>query len=325
MKRRSFCVNAIGAVGALALAPSCVAAAKAWPTRPVRIIVPSMGGSPWDPLARLLAERLGAAFGQPFIVENKSGATGTIGMDAVAKDTSGDTLGVIFMPHVLTPSLFRKMPYDILRDVQPVCQTQWSYNVLVVRAALPIHSMAELVAYARDNPGKLSMASGGNGSPAHVMGEYFKQASGTSMLHVPYRGPVAALKDLIGGQADVMFAATAPAIPFVQSGQLRAIGVTSTQRLDALPGVPTFAEAGYAQFDVRDWAGIVASPAVPATAVGRLNAAINKVLAEPDVQAQYAKMGIYLHGGSAQELGALMQSELVKWRGVIKSAGLQLD
>ena len=316
----------LATLGALALG-TCTgfAGAQTWPTQTVRIVVPSAPGSPWDPLTRLLAERLGRRFGQAFIVENKSGATGTLGMDLVAKAADGHTLGVIFMPHVLTPSLFKKMPYDVLRDVVPVTQTQWSYNVLVVNASLPAASMKELVALAKAKPGKLTLASGGNGSPAHVMGEYFKQTSGTYMVHVPYRGPVMALQDLIGGQTDLMFAATAPAIPHVQSGRLRAIAVTSPKRLAALPDVPTFAEAGFSKFDVRDWAGIVASPSVPAEVIPMLNAEIAKVLAEPAVAEQFLKMGIELTGSSPQAFGALMRSEAAKWREVIRAAGLRME
>ncbi len=316
----------LATLAALALAAHTgFASAQAWPTQTVRIVVPSAPGSPWDPLTRLLAERLGQRFGQTFIVENKSGATGTLGMDQVAKATDGHTLGVIFMPHVLTPSLFKKMPYDILHDVVPVTQTQWSYNVLVVNASLPVASMKELVALAKAKPGKLTLASGGNGSPAHVMGEYFKQASGTYMVHVPYRGPVLALQDLIGGQTDLSFAATAPAIPHVQSGRLRAIAVTSPKRLAALPDVPTFAEAGFAKFDVRDWAGIVASPSVPADVVPILNAEIAKVLAEPAVAEQFLKMGIELQASSPQAFGELMRSETAKWREVIRTAGVRME
>ena len=320
--RRQF----LATLGALALGSHIgFASAAPWPTQTVRIIVPSAPGSPWDPLSRLLAERLGQRFGQTFIVENKSGATGTLGMDQVAKATDGHTLGVIFMPHVLTPSLFKKMPYDILHDVVPVAQTQWSYNVLVVNPSLPAKSMKELVELARSKPGKLTIASGGNGTPAHVMAEHFKQVSGTYMVHIPYRGPVFALRDLIGGQTDLMFAAAAPAIAHAQAGRLRAIAVTSPKRLAALPEVPTFGEVGFPKFDVRDWAGIVASPSVPAEMVPVLSAEIAKVLAEPAVAEQFVKMGIELHSSSPQALGELMRSETAKWREVIRTANIHLE
>lgn len=314
------------ALGALSLAPlSTLAQGAAWPTRPVRIIVPSAPGGPWDPLTRLLAERLAPVYGQPFIVDSRSGATGTLGMDLVAKATDGHTLGVIFMPHVLTPSLFRKMPYDILRDVVPVTQTQWSYNVLVVNPTLPVKTLDELVVYARQRPGKLTLVSGGNGSPAHLMGEYFKQLTGTHIVHVPYRGPVAALQDLIGGQADLMFANTTAAVPHVRSGRLRAIAVAAPQRLPVLAEVPTFTELGQPRFDVRDWAGIVASPSVPTDALPRLGDEIRKVLVEPAVVERFAQMGLYLHGSSPQQLAQLMDGEKQKWAAVIRNAGIQME
>ena len=316
----------LATLGALSLAPlTTLAQGSTWPMRPVRIVLPSAPGGPWDPLTRLLAERLAAVYGQAFIVDNRSGATGTLGMDAVAKARDGHTLGVIFMPHVLTPSLFKKMPYDILRDVVPVTQTQWSYNVLVVNPALPVKTLGELVAYARQRPGQLTLLSGGNGSPAHVMGEYFKQLTKSYMVHVPYRGPVAALQDLIGGQGDLMFANTTAAVPHIRSGRLRAIAVTSQQRLRALPEVPTFAELGQPRFDVRDWAGIVASPSVPVDALLRLNSEIRKVLVESAVVERFAQMGLYLHGSSSEELTQLMRSETQKWGEVIRVAGIQVD
>lgn len=315
------------AAGALALAglPGLATAQSAWPSKPVRIIVPSAAGSPWDPMARHLADRLAKAFGQPFVVENKSGATGVIGMDLVAKTADGHTLGVMFMPHTLVPSLFPRMPYDTLKDLVPVSQTQWTYNVLVVRKGLEARDMPGLVALARRNPGKLSYSSGGNGTPAHLMGEYFKQLTGTFILHVPYRGPVAALQDLIGGQSDMMFASVAAATPHIKSGRLRAIAVTSGERLEALPEVPTFAQAGFPKFEVRDWAGIVAPTSIPTDAVARLNAEVVKALSEPGLAQGFAQMGIYLHTGTPQDFGALVRSEIPKWSEVVRKSGIRIE
>jgi tripartite-type tricarboxylate transporter receptor subunit TctC len=321
--RRDFLLS-LGAA-ALSAWPALGRAQTTWPVRPVRIIVPSAPGSPWDPLARLLADRLAPVFGQPFIVENRSGATGTIGMKAVASDRDGHTLGVIFMPHVLVPSLFRTQTYDILADVAPVAQTQWSYNVLVTHPSVGAESVEGLVAMVRQRPGRLTLASGGNGTPAHVMGEYFKQTTKTFIVHVPYRGPVAALQDLVGGQVDMMFAASAAAIPQIRAGRLKALAVASPGRLAALPEVPTFAEVGYPRFDVRDWAGIVASPSVPGQMIGRLNEEILKVLAEPAVQQRFAQMGLTLYGSPPSELAGLMRSETEKWRQVIRTAGIKLE
>lgn len=276
-------------------------------------------------MARHLADRLAKKFGQPFVVENRSGATGLIGMDQVAKATDGHTLGVMFMPHTLLPALQPKMPYDTLSDLVPVGQTQWTYNVLVTRPTLGVGSMKELAALARKSPGKLSFSSGGNGTPAHIMGEYFKQLTATYILHVPYRGPVMALQDLIGGQSDMMFASVAAAVPHVQSGRLRALAVTATQSLDALSGVPSFAAEGFANFDVRDWAGIVAPKSLPSDMVVPLNAAIVEAFAESGSTERFARMGTYLHTGTPQEFQQLIRSELPKWSEIVRRAGIRME
>lgn len=317
--------NALHCGAGALLAAALPARASAWPAKPVRIVVTSAAGSPWDPMARHLADRLAQRYGQPFVVENRSGATGLIGMDLVAKTTDGHTLGVMFMPHTVLPALHAKMPYDTRADLVPVAQTQWTYNVLVTRPDLGVASVPELVALARQRPGKLSYSSGGNGSPAHLMGEYLKQLTATFILHVPYRGPVNALQDLVGGRSDMMFASVAAAFPHVQSGRLRALAVTAAQPLDVLPGVPTFAAAGLDRFDVRDWAGIVAPRSLPAEAVAPLNTAIVQALAEPGVPERFAGMGVYLHTGTPAAFGQLIGAELPKWGSVVRQAGIRIE
>ncbi|MEN9768712.1 MAG: hypothetical protein RLZZ180_342 [Pseudomonadota bacterium] len=317
-------------LGAMTLAPtlarqSAFAQASAWPMRPVRIIVPSAAGSPWDPIARHLADRLSRAFGQTFIVENRSGGTGLIGMDLVAKSSDAHTLGVMFLPHTVLPSLMAKMPYDTLKDLVPISQTQWTYNVLVVRSSMPVRDMNDLLTLARKSPGKLVYSSGGSGTPAHLMGEYFKQLSGTFILHVPYRGPVAALQDLVGEQTDMMFASLASALPHIRSGRLRPIAVTSAQRLEVLPETPTFSQAGFAQFDVRDWAGLVGPSSLPAEAVERLNSEVVKALAEPEVVQRFAQMGVYLQSSSASALGQWIRQEIPKWGEVVKRSNIKME
>lgn len=321
--RRPLMLTAAAASLTAWIAPS--ARAQAWPARPVRIVVPSAAGSPWDPMARHLADRLGKAFGQPFIVENRSGGTGLIGMDQVAKSADGHTLGVMFLPHTVLPALVPKMPYDTLKDLVPISQTQWTYNVLVVRSSMAARNMSELLALARKSPGKLVYSSGGAGSPAHLMGEYFKQLSGTFILHVPYRGPVAALQDLVAEQTDMMFASLAAALPHIRSGRLRPIAVTASQRLDVLPETPTFQEAGFAQFDVRDWAGLVGPASLPAAAVERLNAEVVKALAEPELAQKFAQMGIYLQSSSARALGQWISQEIPKWGDVVKRSNIKME
>lgn len=312
-------------VGAMALMPWAMHShAQAWPTKPVRIVVPSAAGSPWDPMARHLADRLSKAFEQTFFVENKSGGTGLIGMDQVAKSSDGHTLGVMFMPHTVLPALVAKMPYDTLKDLAPIGQTQWTYNVLVVRSSMPARDMNELMALAKKSPGKLIYCSGGTGSPANLMGEYFKQLTGTFILHVPYRGPVAALQDLIGEQSDMMFASVAAALPHIKSGRLRAIAVTATERLEVLPDTPTFAQAGFPQFDVRDWAGLVAPSVLPAPVVERLNAEIGKALTEPGLAQRFSQMGVYLQTSSASAFGELVRKEIPKWADVVRRANIKM-
>jgi tripartite-type tricarboxylate transporter receptor subunit TctC len=288
-------------------------------------VVPSAAGSPWDPLARHLADRLGKVFGQSFYVENRSGGTGLIGMDQVAKSSDAHTLGIMFMPHTVLPALVAKMPYDTLKDLVPIGQTQWTYNVLVVRSSMDVREMGDLVALARKSPGKLIYSSGGTGSPANLMGEYFKQLTGTFILHVPYRGPVAALQDLVGEQSDMMFASLASALPHIKSGRLRPIAVTSAERLEVLPDTPTFAQAGYPQFDVRDWAGLVGPASLPAGVVERLNAEVAKALAEPGLAQRFAQMGVYLQTSTSAAFGNWVRKEIPKWGEVVRRANIRME
>jgi len=320
--RRSF----LYAGAACALVPHAVLAqGAAWPSKPVRMVVPSAAGSPWDPLTRHLAERFSKAFDQTFYVENRSGGTGMIGMDQVAKSLDGHALGVMFMPHAVLPSIVAKMPYDTHKDLVPIGQTQWTYNVLVVRTDVPASSVAELMAHVKKNPGKLIYSSGGNGSPAHLMGEYLKQLTGSFILHVPYRGPVAALQGLIGEQSDMMFASLASALPHIRSGRLRALAVTAAQRLEVLPEVPTFAQAGLDQFDVRDWAGLVGPASLPATAVQRLNAELVAALGEPGLASRFAQMGVYLQSSTSQAFADWIRREIPKWGEVVRRSNIRME
>lgn len=321
--RRQF----LQAAGVAALAPHMVSSAQSqtWPSKSVRIVVPSAAGSPWDPMARHLADRLGKVFGQPFYVENRSGGTGLLGMDQVAKSSDAHSLGIMFMPHTVLPALVAKMPYDTHRDLIPISQTQWTYNVLVVRNSMAARDMNELVTLARKSPGKLIYSSGGTGSPANLMGEYFKQLTGTFILHVPYRGPVAALQDLIGEQSDMMFASLAAALPHIRSGRLRPMAVTSAERLEVLPDTPTFAQAGFPQFDVRDWAGLVGPASLPAAVVERLNAEVAKALAEPGLAQRFAQMGVYLQTSTAAAFGDWVRREIPKWGEVVRRSNIRME
>ena len=286
--------------------------------------MPSAAGGPWDPIARTLAERLSATLGQPFFVENVSGATGMIGMSRVARSTDGHSLGVMFMPHVLIPSLFKQVTYDLHRDLVPVTQTHWTYNILVVHPDVPARTVDELLALVRKSPGKLSFASGGIGTPAHVMGEFFKQRSNTYIVHIPYRGPAALVQGLVAGQTELGFASAAATIPLVRSGRLRALAVTSPSRLEALPDVPSFAEVGFKDFDVRDWSGIVAPTSLPRAAIEPLSRAIGQVLADGALVDRMRQMGIYVNSQGPQPFAALIRIEFEKWREVIQRANIEV-
>jgi tripartite-type tricarboxylate transporter receptor subunit TctC len=299
----------------------------AWPSRAVRIICPLPPGSPSDVLARLVGERLSLAWGQPVVVENRPGATGAIGMDAVAKATpDGYTAGVLFMTHTVLPSLFGKVPYSTERDLLPVSNLVWLYNVLSVPAGSPITGMPALLAQARSTPGKLNYASGGNGSPAHLIAEFFRQQSGAAITHVPFKGPADAVQALVAGQVDMMFATTSTAVPQVRAGRLRAIAVTSPARLAALPEVPTMAEVGVTGFDVKEWQGITLPAGVPPEIVARWTEGLQRTMAEPAVRDRLAGLGMETAApNSPEQFGALVRSELDRWSGLVKSLGLKVD
>lgn len=318
---------AVVAAGAGAAGLPRTAAAQSFPSRPIRMVCPLPPGSPSDVLARVVAERVSAAWGQPVVVDNRPGATGAIGLDAVAKAApDGHTVGIVFMTHTVLPSLFGKLPYDTERDVLPVANLVWLYNVLAVPASSPVQSIGDLIRIARERPGHLNYASGGNGSPAHLVAEFFKQRADLRIVHVPFKGPADAVQGLIGSQVDLMFATTSTAVPQIRAGRLRPLVVTSPQRLAALPEVPTMAEAGITGWDVREWQGVAAPAGTPAEIVARWNAELAKVMAEPSVRERLAALGMDVASpNSPQEFNALVRSELGRWSGMVKTLGLKVD
>lgn len=266
---------------------------RAQPGKAIRLVVPFTPGGTTDILARALAPKLAPALGQTVIIDNRPGAGGSIGADLVAHaDPDGNTL---LMGHIGTlavnVSLYPKLPYDPVKSFAPVAWVARVPNVLVVNAASGITSLKDLVARARANPGKLTYSSGGNGSAAHITFEYLKLRAGTFMSHIPYRGTVPSVTDLLGGQVDATFTGAPALIPHIRSGRLRALAVSSPARIAALPEVPTVAESGYPGFEADQWYGIVAPAGTPADVVARLNAAINKALVSPEVAQQLAAEG----------------------------------
>jgi tripartite-type tricarboxylate transporter receptor subunit TctC len=324
-------------LAALALALAVVAPAAraqgsaAWPSKPVRIVVPFTPGGTTDILARALAPELGKAFGQTFIVENKPGAGGNVGADVVAKSApDGYTLvmGTVGT-HAINPSLYPKMPYDAAKDFAPITLVAGVPNVLVVNPAKAasegIKDVRSLIAYARAHPGKLNMASSGNGTSIHLSGELFKTLTGTYMVHFPYRGSGPALLDLIGGTMDLMFDNLPSALPQIKSGKLVALGVTSSQRSAALPDVPTIAESGVPGFEASSWFGLLAPAGTPPEIVNRIQQETAKALASPVLKERLLAQGAIPSGMAPAEFGRFIAAEAKKWAQVVKASGAKID
>ena len=296
-------------------------------TRPVRLVVPFTPGGSTDILARALAPKLAAALGQQVIVDNKPGAGGSLGAAEVANaQADGHTL---LMGHIGTlavnPAIYPKLGYEPLKSFAPVAWVARVPNVLVVPAASPTQTFAEFIALARARPGRLSYSSGGNGSAAHITFEYLKLRAGLFMLHIPYRGTAPSLTDLIAGQIDASFTGAPTVLQHIKSGRLRALAVSSTQRLAALPEVPTVAEGGFPGFEADQWYGVVAPAGTPAALVARLNAEINKALALPDVARQLAMEGALPMPGTPKAFAELITREIPRWAEVVRAGKVTAD
>jgi tripartite-type tricarboxylate transporter receptor subunit TctC len=312
------------AAGAAALpSVSRVASAQAYPTRPVRIIVGFAPGSASDIVARLLGQWLSERLGQQFIIEHRPGAASNIATEAVVRaPPDGYTLLVVSTASAINATLYDKLSFNFIRDIAPVASVIRGPTVMVVNPSVPAKSVPEFIAYAKANPGKLTMASGGIGSGTHLPGELFKMMAGVNMVHVPYRGGGPALTDLLGGQVQVMFPSTVSSIEYIRAGRLRALAVTTATRSDALPDVPTVDEfvPGY---EASAWFGVGAPKATPAEIVEKLNKEINASLADPKMKARLADVGGTALSGSPADFGKLIADETEKWAKVIKSAGIK--
>lgn len=324
MVKRRQVLTALAAALMAAATPSW---AQTFPTKTVRIVVPLPPGSPPDVLARLIAERVHEAWKQPVVVENRPGATGMIGMDAVAKSApDGHTVGIMFMTHTVLPGLFGTVPYDTLADLAPIANLVWLYNALVVPPSMPVRTTREFVEAARAQPGKLSYASGGNGSPAHLLGESFREVAGVDLLHVPFRGPADAVQNLIGGHVSAMFATTSVAVPMVRTARLRALAVTSAKRLAAMPDVPTLAESGVTGFQIREWEGIVAPARTPRPIIDKWNAELARIMARPDMRAKLADLGMEpADANSPEEFAGLVREQLQYWTRFVQDKNLKVN
>jgi len=314
------------AAGALALpAVPRIAVAQAYPSRPVRLMVSFPAGGVNDILARLMGQWLSERLGQPFVIENRPGAGTNIGTEAVVRAAAdGYTLLLVSPANAINATLYDKLSFNFMRDIAPVASIVSMPLVLVVHPSFQVASVSELVAYAKANPGKLNMASGGNGSAGHVTGELFKMMAGVDMLHVPYRGSGPALTDLIAGQVQVTVDPLPSSIEFIRTGKLRALAVTTATRSDALPGIPTIADTvpGY---EASAWYGFGAPKATPVEIIEKLNREINAVLAEPRNKARFAELGGTVIAGSPADFSKLMADETKKWARVVKFSGARPD
>ncbi|SDD50926.1 Tripartite-type tricarboxylate transporter, receptor component TctC [Variovorax sp. CF079] len=299
-------------------------AAGDYPTKPIRVVVPFPPGGSIDMVARLLGQKLSDELRQPVIVDNRPGASGNIGMDLVAKSPK-DGYTLVMAPFSLATNahLFQKLPFDPLKDLAPIIRVADQPNVLIVNTTkVAAKSLPELVAYLKANPGKLSFGTSGIGNPQDLSARIFMSATGTDMVNVAYKGGAPALADLVGGHVDLMFETSPTAVPYVKSGKLKALAVTSDKRLPTLPDVPTVAEAGIPNFKAVYWMGLLAPGGTSPAIVQKLNAASQKVLSAPDVQKQLTEISLYPAGGSAAEFGAFIRSESDFYAKLIKDLSI---
>ena len=313
---------------ALLVAWSCGAAAQAWPSKPIRVIVPYPAGGFYDTIARLVGPKMTEEFGQPVVVENRVGAGGIVGTDYVAKSPpDGHTLMVGGIgPHGINPGLYPKLPYDPVRDFEPIVHVVNAANILVVHPSLPAANINELVALARAKPGQLNYASNGSGTSPHLAAEMFASAMGLKLTHIPYKGSAPAVTAMLGGQTQMAFNNAGDVIQHIRAGKLRPLAVTGAKRLPVLPEVPTMQESGVPGYEAVAWWAYYAPAGTPREIVGRLNSQINKTLHDLEIRRRLSVDGsAEVVGGSPEQLAAFQKAEIAKWSRVIKESGATPD
>jgi tripartite-type tricarboxylate transporter receptor subunit TctC len=303
------------------------AGAQEYPSRPIKLVVPFAAGGGSDIVARTVAQKLAESLGQPVVVENKPGAGGNIGTDQVAKaPPDGYTIVMgVFGPIAVNPSLFSKLPYDPIRDFEPITQAVTVTNMLAVHPSVPASTVAELIEYGRKNPGKLASATGGTGTAGHMASELFKSMTKLDMAVIPYKGAAPAVNDVLGGQVPMTFEALLSTLPHVKAGKLKAIAVTTSTRSSLLPNVPTIAEAGLKGYDANNWYGFLAPAHTPKPVIDKLNREMVKVLALPDVKEKLAGVGAEPVGNSPQEFAAVIRADVAKWKRIVQETGAKAE
>ena len=318
---------------ALALLPMFVAAAAPaqssapnYPSKPIRIVVPQSAGGSTDLTARLVAQKLADALGQPVVVDNRPGAGSIIGTDIVAKAApDGYTLLVVASSITINPSLHKKLPFDPVRDLAPITQLSAFPNMLTVHPALPVKTVRELIALAQAKPGQINYGSSGTGTGTHLSAELFKSMTGVDMVHVPYKGGGPAVTALLGGQVQLNFATIPSVLPHVRAGKLRAVAVTTIKRSPAVPEVPTIAESGVPGYDHGPWNGMLAPAKTPRTVIARLSAEVARIVHLPEAKAVLVHEGAEPVGNTPEEFAAIIRAETAKWEKVIRAAGIKAD
>lgn len=321
MKRRDLLL----ATAALAAAPGVLA--QPWPTKPIKFVLTAPPGSSIDVLGRLFAERLRERLGQPVIADNRAAAAGTVGTDAIAKSPAdGYTMGLSFTgPLVLAPFLFGKLPYDPARDLAPVVLLGTAPNLLAVSSRLPINSVADLLAYARKNPGKLNYASVGNGSTSHLAMELLKAQGKLHIVHIPYNGAPPAAQATAAGEVDIIMSNPTSLLPLIKSGRIKPLAVTSRQRWAGMKDLPTLAESGFSGFEAMAWNGVLLPAGASPEVLERLNREFNAILADPEIRSRMEGAGWDAAGGSPKDFADFMAAERGRWGPVVERSGAKLD
>jgi tripartite-type tricarboxylate transporter receptor subunit TctC len=314
-------------VALLACALALASQAQPWPAKPIKMVVPFSAGGSTDTVARIISEKLTARLGQPVVVENKAGAGGSLGSDFVAKSPADGYTYLVGTSSTMAiaPWVYTRLPYNPTRDLTPVTLLGTADIIVVVHSSVPIRNTKQLLDYAKANPGKLTFASGGNGSISHLLGEYFKSMAKVDMLHVPYKGDAQMVTDMLGGQVNLAFGTAVAWLPHIKTGKVAAVAVTNPKRSTTLTDLPTLNESGVPGYEAVQWFGIAAPTGTPADVVQRMYTEIKAILAMPDVQKRFVELGFDVVGNTPAEFAQFLRDENTKWKKVAEIAGTKLD